>query len=173
MRATNDSAKAPGSPRGDASRELFGTRIGFVLAAAGSAIGLGNMWRFPYQTAEGGGAAFVVLYLSMTLVLGVPLMIAEFIVGRRARRSPIGALRALVGRRWVPLGVLFVVTPLLILSYFSVVAGWTLRYALDALGGFSSSPAARYAEISTGAPAIVFHLLLMALTIAIVMMGVR
>ncbi len=156
-----------------AGRELFGTRIGFVLAAAGSAIGLGNMWRFPYQAAEGGGAAFVVLYLAMTFVLGVPLMIAEFIVGRRARRSPIGALRILGGRGWVPLGVLFVVTPLLILSYFSVIAGWTLRYALDALVGFSSQPAGRYAEIATGAPAIRYHLVLMAITVAIVASGVR
>ena len=154
-------------------RELFGTRIGFVLAAAGSAVGLGNMWRFPYQAAEGGGAAFVVLYLFMTLLLGVPLMIAELIAGRRARRSPIGALRALAGRRWSPLGVLFVITPLLILSYFSVIAGWTLRYAFDALVGFSAQPAGRYAEIATGLPAIGCHLVLMTITVAIVVIGVR
>ena len=78
-------------------RELFGSRIGFVLAAAGSAIGLGNIWRFPYQAAEGGGAAFVVLYLCMTMLIGIPMMAAEFIVGRRTRLSPIGAMRAAGG----------------------------------------------------------------------------
>ena len=177
MTAPNDAAAAPGR-REEASgppagRELFRTRAGFVLAAAGSAIGLGNMWRFPYQTAEGGGAAFVVLYLAMTALLGMPLMIAEFIAGRRTRRSPIGALRAVAGRRWLPLGVLFVITPLLILAYFSVIAGWTLRYALDAVVGFSPQPAERYAEIATGAPAILSHLVLMAITIAVVATGVR
>ncbi len=169
---SNDDAGDAGNA-GNAGRELFKTRAGFVLAAAGSAVGLGNMWRFPYQAAEGGGAAFVVLYLAMTFVLGVPLMIAELIAGRRARRSPIGALRALAGRGWVPLGALFVVTPLLILSYFSVIAGWTLRYALDAVLGFDPRPAERYAEIATGAPAITYHLALMAITVAIVASGVR
>ncbi len=172
MTVPNDSAGTRGAQE-DGGRELFRTRLGFVLAAAGSAIGLGNMWRFPYQAAEGGGAAFVVLYLAMTFVLGVPLMIAELIAGRRTRRSPIGALRAVAGRRWLPLGVLFVITPLLILSYFSVIAGWTLRYALDALVGFDPQPAARYAEIATGAPAILCHLALMAITIGVVMTGVR
>ena len=113
------------------NREFFGTRLGFVLAAAGSA------------------------------------------VGRRSRLSPVGALRKLGGVRWVPLGWLLVFTPLVILAYFSVVCGWSLRYALDALGGLPASPAERYAEVSTGLPAIEFHLVLMAVTILIVMAGVR
>ena len=138
-------------------REVFRTRLGFVLAAAGSAIGLGNMWRFPYQTAEGGGAAFVLLYLLMTMLIGVPMMAAEFIVGRRTRLSPIGALQAAGGRSWIALGALYVVTPLLILSYFSVVTGWTLEYAFDSLKGFSTSPAARYAEVSSGTSSIRNH----------------
>ena len=154
-------------------RELFGTRLGFVLAAAGSAVGLGNMWRFPYQTAEGGGAAFVLLYILMTFIIGVPIMAAEFAVGRRSRLSPIGALRKIGGVRWVPLGWLLTLTPLVILAYFSVVCGWSLRYALDALVGFAASPGERYAEVSTGLPAIQFHLVLMAVTILIVMAGVR
>lgn len=170
----SESRKASNAPTEAPARELFATRFGFVLAAAGSAIGLGNMWRFPYQTAEGGGAAFVVLYLFMTFLLGIPMMTAELVVGRHTRRSPMGALRALGGRGWVPLGVLFVATPLLILSYFSVVAGWTLRYALDGLlVGFSITPAERYAEISSGAPAVHYHLVMMVLTVAIVMGGIR
>lgn len=156
-----------------APREFFGSRLGFILAAAGSAIGLGNIWRFPYQVADGGGAAFVVLYLFMTVLIGIPMMVAEFILGRRTRSSPIGALRAAGGNAWVPLGFLFVITPLLILAYFSVVAGWTLRYTLDALVGFSPSPSERYAEVSSGWPAVQNHLLMMAVTIAVVIVGVR
>ena len=150
------------SPR---PREVFGTRLGFVLAAAGSAIGLGNIWRFPYQAAEGGGAAFVLLYLLMTVLIGIPMMAAEFIVGRRTRLSPIGALRTIGGRGWVPVGFLYALTPLVILGYFSVVAGWTLRYALDALFGYSTSPVERYAEVSSGLPAIQNHLLMMTATV--------
>ncbi len=156
-----------------APRELFATRLGFVLAAAGSAIGLGNIWRFPYQVAEGGGAAFVVLYLFMTMLIGIPAMVAEFIVGRRTRLSPIGALRAVGGRAWAPLGFLFVVTPLIILSYFCVVSGWALSYAVDALRGYSADPAQRFGEVSTGFAAVRNHLVLMAATIVVVMAGVR
>ena len=136
-------------------------------------MGLGNMWRFPYQTAEGGGAAFVFLYLLMTFLIGVPIMAAEFAIGRRSRLSPVGALRELGGPRWVPLGWLLIFTPLVILAYFSVISGWSLRYAIDALSGFAASPADRYAEVSTGLPAIEFHLVLMAATILVVMAGVR
>lgn len=160
-------------PSSKLSRELFGTRIGFILAAAGSAVGLGNMWRFPYQAAEGGGAAFVVLYVMMTFLIGVPIMASEFIIGRRERRSPIGAYRTVGGSAWLPVGYLAVLTPLLILAYFSVVSGWTLRYAIDAIAGFSGNPGTRFAEISSGPTAISFHLILMAVTTAVVMRGIR
>ena len=114
-------------------REHFASGMGFVFAAAGSAVGLGNMWRFSYMTAEGGGAAFVLLYLAMTFLIGVPVMAMEFAIGRRARRSPIGAVRQIGGRGWGLLGYLLVLTPLIILAYFSVIAGWALHYAVDAL----------------------------------------
>jgi NSS family neurotransmitter:Na+ symporter len=144
------------------------------MAAVGSAVGLGNMWRFPYRTAEGGGAAFVLVYLGMTFLIGVPMMMAEFGVGRRARLSSIGALRSMGGRRWVPLGYLFVLSSLLILGYLSVITGWTLRYALDGvLSGFASDAGARYATVSTGVPAMSFHLATMAATIGIVILGVK
>ena len=154
-------------------REHFASRLGFVLAAAGSAVGLGNMWRFPYQAAEGGGAAFVVLYVFLTFLIGVPVMAGEFALGRRVGGAPIAALRAVGGRRWAPLGLLFVVTPLLILAYFSVVSGWTLRYALDAILGAPAPPAERFAQVSTGAAAIRYHLIVMAITVGIVMGGIR
>ncbi len=154
-------------------REHFGTRIGFVLAAAGSAVGLGNMWRFPYQAAEGGGAAFVVLYVFLTFLIGVPVMAGEFALGRRTGSSPIRALRTVGGPWWLPLGLLFVIAPLLILAYFSVVSGWTLRYALDALLGPPAAPAERFAQVTAGGAAIRYHLVVMAITIAIVMGGIR
>jgi NSS family neurotransmitter:Na+ symporter len=167
----SEGTRASGAGEG---REVFGTRLGFVLAAVGSAVGLGNIWRFPYQAAEGGGAAFVIAYLIMTFMIGVPIMLAEFAVGRRTRLSPIGALRRIGGRGWVPLGLLFVVTSLLILAYLSVITGWSIRYALDAaLFGFSAGAGDRFTRISSGGPAIGFHLVSITLTIGIVLLGVR
>jgi neurotransmitter:Na+ symporter, NSS family len=156
------------------AREVFQSRWGFVLAAVGSAVGLGNMWRFSYVAAEGGGAAFVILYVLMIAVLGIPLMLCELTVGRRTRLSPVGALRTLGGPRWVPLGILFVVTGFLILSYYSVIAGWTLRYAVEGVTtGFPAQPGAHFESIAQGGGAAAWHLLFMALTVGIVMVGVR
>lgn len=155
-------------------RETFGSRAGFILAAAGSAVGLGNMWRFPYQASEGGGAAFVLLYIALTLLLGIPLMLAEFGTGRRAQLAPIGALRKLAGRAWAPLGYVFVLAGLLILSYYSVIAGWTVRYGLEsAFTGFTASPADHFGEVAAGGDAVAFHVAFMALTIFIVVGGVK
>ncbi len=156
------------------AREVFGTRLGFILAAVGSAVGLGNMWRFPYAVAEGGGAAFVVLYILMTLLVGIPVMLAEFTVGRGARLSPIGALARAGGRGWKPLGYVFVLAGLLILSYYSVIAGWTVRYGIEGiLSGFPANPGNHFQQISTGMPAIVYHVTFMLVTISIVMVGVE
>jgi len=156
------------------ARELFGTKWGFVLAAVGSAVGLGNMWRFSYVAAEGGGAAFVILYIAMVALLGIPLMLCELVVGRKTHLSPIGALRELGGKRWATLGMLFVLVGFLILSYYSVIAGWTLRFAVEsALTGFPGEPGAHFTEIASGRGAVMWHLLFMALTISIVMVGVQ
>lgn len=155
-------------------REAFASRAGFILAAAGSAVGLGNMWRFPYQASEGGGAAFVLLYVVLTLLIGIPLMLAEFGIGRRAQLAPIGALRRLAGRAWAPLGYMFVLAGLLILSYYSVIAGWTVRYGLEsALTGFTASPAEHFGEVAAGGDAVGFHVAFMVLTILIVVGGVK
>lgn len=159
---------------GSSVRERFGTRAGFVLAAVGSAVGLGNMWRFPYQTAEGGGAAFLVAYVCMAFLIGVPMMLAEFAVGRRARRSAIGALRSVGGPRWAAMGLLFLVTSTVIMAYLSVITGWAFRYALDGLTtGFHADAAARYEAIASGSSAVVFHLLSIVATVGIVVFGVR
>jgi neurotransmitter:Na+ symporter, NSS family len=159
---------------GTPARELFGSKWGFVLAAVGSAVGLGNMWRFSYVAAEGGGAAFVLLYIVMVAVLGIPLMLSELVVGRRTHLSPVGALRELGGKGWALLGMLFVLVGFLILSYYSVIAGWTMRYALEsAMTGFPSDPGAYFGEIAAGPSAMGWHLLFMLLTIGIVMVGVQ
>jgi NSS family neurotransmitter:Na+ symporter len=154
------------------SREQWGSRAGFLLAAIGSAVGLGNMWRFSYLTAENGGAAFLVLYLLLVAVVGVPVMLAELVIGRGSRRSPIGALAHYGGPRWRALGGLFIVSGFLILAYYSVIAGWTLRYSLTAAMGFGSDAAGDFERVSTGLPAVAWHLVFMAITISIVVGGV-
>ncbi len=155
-------------------REFFNTRVGFILAAVGSAVGLGNMWRFPYVAAEGGGAAFVFLYILLTLLVGIPLMLSEFSVGRGSRLAPIGALRKLGGGRWSLLGWMYVFTGFLILAYYSVIAGWVVRYALDGLvSGFAADPGARFGEVTSGVTPVWFHLGVMATTVFIVSMGVQ
>ena len=136
------------------AREQWGSRTGFVLAAVGSAVGLGNMWRFSYLTAENGGAAFLVVYLALVALVGLPVMLAEFVVGRGAGKSPVGALGHFGGSRWKPLGALFLASGFLILSYYSVIAGWTLRYALTSIVGFGPDAGAHFERVATGPPAI-------------------
>ncbi len=117
-------------------RGAWGSRFGFVLAAAGSAIGLGNIWRFPYVTGQNGGAAFVLLYIAFVILIGAPVMIAELAVGRTTQRNPVGAYKALAPKTfWVFVGVLGVITGIGILSYYSVIAGWTVGYFVKALMG--------------------------------------
>ncbi|MEE8580407.1 MAG: sodium-dependent transporter [Myxococcota bacterium] len=157
-----------------APREHWSGRTGFILAAIGSAVGLGNMWRFSYLTAEHGGAAFVLLYLALTLLVGLPVLLAELTLGRGAGRSPIQALDHYGGPAWKPLGWLFVAAGFLILAYYSVIAGWTLRYSVvGVITGFDGDAGARFGEISTGPWAIGWHLVFMAATVAVVARGVR
>lgn len=120
-------------------RVNFGSKIGAILAAAGSAVGLGNIWRFPYETGNHGGAAFILVYLACVFILGMPIMIAEFTVGRHAKASTGQAFGILApGTQWKWLGRLGVLSGLLILGYYSVVAGWTLEYIVTAVtNGFA------------------------------------
>ena len=121
------------------NRVNFGSKIGAILAAAGSAVGLGNIWRFPYETGNHGGAAFILVYLACVFVLGLPIMIAEFTVGRHSKASTGKAFSVLApGTQWKWIGYLGVLAGLLILGYYSVVAGWTLEYVFTSLGnGFA------------------------------------
>lgn len=120
-------------------RVSFGSKLGAILAAAGSAVGLGNIWRFPYEAGNHGGAAFILVYLGCVLLLGMPIMIAEFTVGRRSKASTGKAFSILApGTQWKWIGLLGVLAGLLILGYYSVVAGWTLEYILASVtGGFT------------------------------------
>ena len=119
---------------------LWSSRWAFILAATGSAVGLGYIWRFPYLAGENGGGAFVLVYLGFVAVIGVPRMMAEVMVGRRGRRSPINTMRALardegLSAHWQYLGWAGVLAGFLILSFYSVVAGWSLAYVFPGRGG--------------------------------------
>jgi len=156
------------------ARERWSSRTGFVLAAVGSAVGLGNMWRFSYLAAENGGAAFVILYVVITLVVGLPVLLAELVIGRGAQQSSVRALLHFGGPRWRPLGALFVAAGFVILSYYAVIAGWTVRYAFISLfSGFGTDVAGRFEEIATGWDAFGFHVLFMVVTIWIIAVGVK
>lgn len=120
----------------DNGREQWSGRLGFILAAAGSAIGLGNIWRFPYSVAEGGGGLFVLMYLIFVLAIGLPVLLAELSLGRASQRNPVGAFKALVpGKFWPYVGGLGVVTGAGILAFYSVIAGWTVGYLGKAVSG--------------------------------------
>ena len=117
-------------------RVSFGSRLGAILAAAGSAVGLGNIWRFPYETGNHGGAVFILIYLGCIFILGLPIMIAEFTIGRHSKASTGEAFKVLAPKGyWKWVGYLGVLTGFLILGYYSVVAGWTLEYVFEAATG--------------------------------------
>ncbi|MDQ2048939.1 sodium-dependent transporter [Natronolimnohabitans sp. A-GB9] len=170
-------------------RETWATRTGFILAAVGSAVGLGNIWRFPFVTGEGGGAAFLLIYLLFVALVGFPAILVEFVVGRKTERNPVGALIELGGDAWKYVGGVFVLTGFVILSFYSVVAGWFIRYFLEGfrgsyathLEGYEAAAAeagvstaeVMFGELSTGLDAFFFHTIFMLLTIGIVALGIR
>ena len=117
-------------------RGQWGSKLGFVLAAAGSAIGLGNIWRFPYVVGENGGAAFVLIYILFVVIIGLPYMYAELALGRYVHKNPVGAIEAIKpGSPWKLAGYLGVLTGLGILSFYAVIAGWTVGYIFKMLSG--------------------------------------
>ena len=106
-------------------REEWNSKLGFILAAVGSAVGLGNLWGFAYRSSQGGGAAFVILYIFVVLVVGIPIFVAEFSLGRSTNTSAVLAPIKAAGKKWSALGFLFLVAPLAIASYYAVIMGWT------------------------------------------------
>jgi len=116
-------------------RGNFGSKVGVVLASAGSAVGLGNIWRFPTEVGRNGGAAFILVYLCFVLLLAMPVMISEFVIGRGSNSNTVGAYRTLApGKPWIVAGFMGVLGGILVLSFYSVVAGWTLHYTIQSLG---------------------------------------
>ena len=125
-----------------AERGNFGTKIGIILATAGSAVGLGNVWRFPFITGQNGGAAFIVLYFGCILLLGIPGMVSEFIIGRRAQSNAYRAYGKMGGRWWRLVGILGILTSTIILGFYAVVAGWCLQYLYASIAGQLTGDAA-------------------------------
>ena len=170
-------------------RGQWASRLGFVLAAAGSAVGLGNVWRFPYTVGENGGALFVLIYLVCIAAIGLPIMIAEIIIGRHAHRAPVGAFVHIRGEgtAWRIVGWMSVVSGFVILSYYSVVAGWTLNYTLmgamrffTVCEGSTCGPRppteiqqAFETLVSAGDINVFWHFVFMLITISIVVGGVQ
>jgi NSS family neurotransmitter:Na+ symporter len=164
-----------------AGRGQWGTRAGFLLAAAGSAIGLGNIWRFTYIMGENGGAAFILVYVACIVLIGAPVFLAELVIGRHTQLNPVGAFASIKpGSSWKWVGAMGVLAGALLLSFYSVVAGWVMAYALRApLGTISalSSPeesGAYFGALSSStSQSILFHALFMIITMVIVARGVK
>jgi NSS family neurotransmitter:Na+ symporter len=162
-------------------RGLWATRMGFIMAASGSAVGLGNVWKFPYIVGENGGGAFVLVYLVCIAVVGLPIMLAEFTIGRKTSLNPVGAFQQLKPNTpWVGIGFMGVLAGFLILSFYGVVGGWTLAYMVKSLthtidhfanpgeagkffGGF----------IGNTGEVVFYHAVFMGLTTAVVIRGVH
>lgn len=161
-------------------QQQWTSRFGFILAAAGSAIGLGAIWKFPYMTGTNGGAIFFLLFILLTLFIGAPILIAEFIIGRAAQKDAISAYRKLAPRSpWPILGYLGVVASVLLLSFYSVVGGWILSYLWRSLtGSLTGLSQAEYgtlfdATIGNPVEAIIAQLLFLLLTIWVVQGGIQ
>ncbi|MBQ4298729.1 MAG: sodium-dependent transporter, partial [Bacteroidales bacterium] len=115
-------------------RENFGGRLSVILAMAGSAIGLGNIWRFPYVAGEQGGGAFIIVYILASFILALPIFFSETIIGRRSGSNAVGAMKKMApGTRWKWIGIMTVISPMIVLSYYSVVGGWSVEYLFKAL----------------------------------------
>lgn len=158
-------------------RGQFSSKLGFVLAASGSAVGLGNLWRFPFTAGANGGGAFVLVYFVILFIIGFTLMLGELSMGRATMLSPIGAYRKLKSKyAWI--GVLGVAAGFLILSFYSVIGGWVIRYLLKAVSGdFNVTDGAVLGELFTDfiqnpLEPLVYHGIFMALTVLIVIGGV-
>ncbi len=182
--ATDGGPARGGAGGGDGHR--FSSRFGFVLVAIGAAVGLGNVWKFPYLAGENGGALFVLLYLFFLVVIALPILIAEVLIGRRGHVSPPHALERQAreftsrsGRGWYAIGVAGIVFGLLIMSFYSVVSGWTFDYMWTGITeGFGAFDAARsrahLAAMQASVPRLLaLQALFILLTVAIVALGVR
>jgi neurotransmitter:Na+ symporter, NSS family len=162
-------------------REHWASRVGFIMAAIGSAIGLGTLWKFPYVKGENGGGLFVLIYLVCTVLIGIPVFIAELMIGRKAQRGAVGVFMGLApqSRNWRLIGWLAVASPLLILSYYCVVAGWGLNYVFLSLNQFAygRSPEEVKGVFETlyhsGDVTLFFQIIFLLMTFGVVFQGIQ
>ena len=159
------------------NRGSFGSKLGVVLASAGSAVGLGNIWRFPTEVGQNGGAAFILVYIVFVLFLAMPVMVSEFVIGRSSGSNIVHAFRKLSSdKRWMLIGYLGVLGGVLVLSFYSVVAGWTLKYTVDAIAYriSGSDPAQTFSSFvsDTWSP-ICYMALFLLLTHLVVIRGIK
>lgn len=168
----------------NAGRGLWSSRFAFILAATGSAVGLGNIWKFPYVTGENGGGAFVLVYLLCIAAIGLPIMMAEVLIGRRGGRSPVNSLKQIAKQQginpsWRAVGAIGVIAGFLILSFYSVIGGWAVSYVGSAASGqFTGQSAEAIGELFSSLLAdpitlLMWHSLFMALVVLVVAKGVR
>jgi len=164
----------------NSKRENFGSRFVVIMAMAGSAIGLGNIWRFPYIAGEGGGAAFIIVYIISCIFLSMPIMMSEMIIGRRTQSNTFGAIKTLApGGKWRWMGLITVISPLIILSYYSVVGGWSIEYlaksiSLDFIGVDERAASQEFSDfISSVWGPLACHTLFMASCAIVVLAGVQ
>ena len=160
-------------------RANFGSKLGVILATAGSAVGLGNVWRFPYMAGENGGAVFIIIYVVCVVLLGIPCMVSEFIVGRHGQSNTARAYRKLAGRTpWVVIGYMGVLTGFLITGYYAVVSGWCLQYVWASLiGHLQGDPEyfrTYFAELSADpVKPVLWTVIILGITYLIIEHGVR
>ena len=115
-------------------RDSFGSRFGALVAMAGSAVGLGNLWRFPYLVGENGGAAFILIYIILCIFICLPIFISEFVIGRRSQKNAYAAFKDLSGgSAWKWVGLFTIMVPVVVLSYYSVIGGWSIEYLFKSL----------------------------------------
>ena len=163
-------------------REQWGSKLGFILAASGSAVGLGNIWKYPHMAGQNGGAAFTVVYLICILIVGLPILLGELVIGRNTQLSPVGAYERLAKKsNWKWVGFLGVASAFVILSFYGVVGGWTLRYTFYSIsGGFESLSGNPDASgevfnsfITNSINPILWQVLFMTICIGIIIKGVK
>lgn len=161
-------------------RDNFGSRLGILAAAAGSAIGLGNIWKFPYITGQNGGAAFILVYLACIFLVGLPVMLTEFALGRKTQKNAVGAFKELEPNKpWYLSGIVSVSTAFIILSFYAIIAGWVFSYLVRAASGklitITPDKLGDYfgGIISSGTEPIVWTFIVLVVTASIVILGVK
>jgi NSS family neurotransmitter:Na+ symporter len=159
-------------------RDGFSSQFGALMALVGSAVGLGNLWKFPYMAGKHGGAAFILIYIGFLFLLCLPLMLSEFIIGRRSEANAVGAFRKLApGSKWYLTGVTGVLTAFVILSFYCVVGGWCIQYLwISVTTGFSVAPVEAnqfYSFVGSAGRPIMMHLIFLGMTVLVLWTGVK